>query len=108
MILIMVTFTLTLFGTYLTRSGIVSSIHAFAATDLGIWFFGFVLFLVLLNIGLLIYRHKDLNSQNQLDSFASREAGFVFNNMIFVAMMLVILWGTLYPVMTEALYGKKS
>ncbi len=105
MILIMLTFTLTIFGTYLTRSGIVSSIHAFAATDLSIWFFGFVMFLVSLNIGLLIYRHKDLNSQNQLDSFASREAGFVFNNMIFVAMMLVVLWGTLYPVMTEALRG---
>tara|TARA_B100001029_G_C15060453_1_gene457976 strand:- start:1554 stop:3527 length:1974 start_codon:yes stop_codon:yes gene_type:complete len=105
MILIMVTFTLTIFGTYLTRSGIVSSVHAFAATDLGIWFFGFVVFLVILNIILLIVRHKDLNSQNQLDSFASREAGFVFNNMIFVAMMLVVLWGTLYPVMTEALRG---
>jgi len=105
MILIMVTFTLTIFGTYLTRSGIVSSVHAFAATDLGIWFFGFVVFLISLNIGLLIYRHKDLSSQNQLDSFASREAGFVFNNLIFVAMMLVVLWGTLYPVMTEALRG---
>ena len=105
MILIMVTFTLTIFGTYLTRSGIVSSVHAFAATDLSIWFFGFVVFLVVLNIALLVYRHKDLNSQNQLDSFASREAGFVFNNMIFVAMMLVVLWGTLYPVMTEALRG---
>ena len=105
MILIMVTFTLTIFGTYLTRSGIVSSVHAFAATDLGIWFFGFVVFLVLLNVILLIIRHKDLTSQNQLDSFASREAGFVFNNMIFVAMMLVVLWGTLYPVMTEAIRG---
>ena len=105
MILIMVTFTLTIFGTYLTRSGVVSSVHAFAATDLGIWFFGFVVFLISLNIGLLIYRHKDLDSQNQLDSFASREAGFVFNNLIFVAMMLVVLWGTLYPVMTEALRG---
>ncbi len=107
MILIMLTFTLTIFGTYLTRSGIVSSVHAFAATDLGIWFFGFVVFLVILNIVLLMYRKEDLSSQNQLDSFASREAGFVFNNLIFIAMMLVVLWGTMYPLITEALRGEQ-
>lgn len=105
MILIMLTFTLTIFGTYLTRSGIISSVHAFAATELGIWFLGFVIFLVILNISLLVYRRKDLSSQNQLDSFASREAGFVFNNLIFIAMMLVVLWGTMYPLITEALRG---
>ncbi len=107
MILIMVTFTLTIFGTYLTRSGIVSSVHAFAATDLGIWFFGFVMLILGTNIFLLILRRKELASVNKLESFVGRESGFLFNNMLFVAMMLTVLWGTMYPILSEALTGTK-
>ena len=104
-ILIMMTFTLTIFGTYLTRSGIVSSIHAFAATDLGIWFFGFIVIIVLFNV-IILYLNKDiLKSQNKLDSVLSRESGFLFNNMLFVAICIAIIWGTLYPVISEAFTG---
>ncbi|MFQ6611312.1 MAG: heme lyase CcmF/NrfE family subunit, partial [Fidelibacterota bacterium] len=107
MILIMLTFTLTIFGTYLTRSGVVSSVHAFAATDLGIWFFGFIILIIVVNIILLILRKEDLKSDNRLESFVSRESGFLFNNMLFVAMMLAVLWGTMYPIFSEAVAGYK-
>ena len=104
-ILIMLTFTLTIFGTYLTRSGIISSIHAFAATDLGIWFFGFIVIIVVFNI-VMLYLNKDiLKSQNKLDSVLSRESGFLFNNMLFVAICIAVLWGTMYPVISEAFTG---
>jgi len=107
MILIMLTFTLTIFGTYLTRSGVVSSVHAFAATDLGIWFFGFIIVIIAVNIFLLILRKDQLKSDNRLESFVSRESGFLFNNMLFVAMMLTVLWGTMYPIFSEAVSGDK-
>ncbi len=105
MILIMLTFTLTIFGTYLTRSGIISSIHAFAATDLGIWFFGFIIYIVLFNIFLLWKKRHVLVSQNRLESLVSRESGFLFNNVVFVSMCAAILWGTLYPLLSEAITG---
>jgi len=104
-ILIMSTFTLTIFGTYLTRSGIISSIHAFAATDLGIWFFGFIIIIVLFNFFMLWKRKNLLVSQNKLDSIFSRESGFLFNNMLFVAICLAVLWGTMYPLISEAFTG---
>ena len=104
-ILIMSTFTLTIFGTYLTRSGIISSIHAFAATDLGIWFFGFIIIIVLFNFFMLWKRKNLLISQNKLDSIFSRESGFLFNNMLFVAICLAILWGTMYPLISEVFTG---
>ncbi|MEE9162452.1 MAG: heme lyase CcmF/NrfE family subunit [Candidatus Neomarinimicrobiota bacterium] len=106
-VLIMATFILTIFGTYLTRSGILSSVHAFAATDLGIWFFGFVVFIVLACVTLLLLRRDVLTSQNRLESFSSRESGFLFNNMIFVALALAVLWGTMFPILSEAVRGTK-
>ncbi len=105
MVLIMLTFTLTIFGTYITRSGVVSSIHAFAATKLGIWFFSFILFIILFNAVLLFIRRKDLASDNKLESFVSRESGFLFNNMLFMAMMLTVLWGTMYPLISAGISG---
>jgi len=105
MVLIMLTFTLTIFGTYITRSGVVSSIHAFAATKLGVWFFMFILFIIVFNTVMLFIRRHDLASQNRLESFVSRESGFMFNNMLFVAMMLTVLWGTMYPLISEGITG---
>ena len=104
-VLIMITFTLTIFGTYLTRSGILSSVHAFAATDLGIWFFGFVVFIILSCVALLIWRKDELASQRRLESFTSRESGFLFNNMIFLALAMAVLWGTMFPILSEAVRG---
>jgi len=106
-ILIMTTFILTIFGTYLTRSGILSSVHAFAATDLGQWFFGFVVFLIVACVVLILIRKDELASQNRLESFTSRESGFLFNNMIFLALTLAVLWGTMFPVLSEAVRGIK-
>ena len=106
-ILIMLTFTLTIFGTYITRSGIISSVHAFAASDLGIWFFGFVVFIIVGCIMLLILRKDDLGSQNRMESFTSRESGFLFNNMLFLALTFAVLWGTMFPVLSEAIRGTK-
>ena len=105
--LIMSTFILTIFGTYLTRSGILSSVHAFAASDLGIWFFGFVLLIIFSCIILVILRKDELTSRNRLESFNSRESGFLFNNMIFVALALAVLWGTMFPILSEAVRGIK-
>ncbi|MFC1618704.1 heme lyase CcmF/NrfE family subunit [Candidatus Neomarinimicrobiota bacterium] len=106
-ILIMVTFTLTIFGTYLTRSGILSSVHAFAGTELGVWFFGFVVLIILSCVILILLRKEDLASQNRLESFSSRESGFLFNNLIFVALALAVLWGTMFPILSEAVRGIK-
>ena len=106
-ILIMITFTLTIFGTYLTRSGLFSSVHAFAASNLGIWFFGFVLLIILACIILVILRRDELTSRNRLESFTSRESGFLFNNMIFIALALAVLWGTMFPILSEAVRGTK-
>jgi cytochrome c-type biogenesis protein CcmF len=106
-ILIMATFTLTIFGTYLTRSGILSSVHAFAGTELGIWFFGFVFFIIVSCVILVLMRKDELTSRNRLESFTSRESGFLFNNMIFVALALAVLWGTMFPILSEAVRGTK-
>ncbi len=104
-VLIMITFVLTIFGTYLTRSGILSSVHAFAASELSLWFFGFVTFLILGCVILIVLRKEDLASRNRLESFTSRESGFLFNNMIFLALTLAILWGTMFPILSEAVRG---
>ncbi len=106
-ILIMITFILTIFGTYITRSGIISSVHAFAATDLGIWFFGFVVFTIVACVGLILLRWDEFASPNRLESFTSRESGFLFNNMVFLALTLAVLWGTMFPVLSEAVRGAK-
>ena len=101
----MLTFTLTIFGTYLTRSGIISSIHAFAATDLGIWFFGFIIFILISNIIILLNKRNILVSQNKLESLISRESGFVYNNVVFISICATILWGTMYPLISEYFIG---
>ncbi len=104
-VLIMITFVLTIFGTYLTRSGILSSVHAFAASEMSRWFFGFMIFLILGCVILIVLRKEDLASRNRLESFTSRESGFLFNNMIFLALTLAILWGTMFPLLSEAVRG---
>ncbi|MEE9465060.1 MAG: cytochrome c biogenesis protein CcsA, partial [Candidatus Neomarinimicrobiota bacterium] len=106
-VLIMITFVLTIFGTYLTRSGIISSVHSFAASDLGLWFFGFMVLLIMGCVTLILMRKEELTSSNRLESFTSRESGFLFNNMIFLALALAILWGTMFPILSEAVRGTK-
>ncbi len=107
--LIGLTYTLCLFGTFLTRSGVVQSVHAFAQTE---WFGRVFLAYVLLVGGLffaaLLYRRGELQSPNRLESALSREASFIFNNWAFLAILAVVFCGTLFPVATEAVRGVKT
>ncbi len=108
LVLIGLTYTLCLFGTFLTRSGIVQSVHAFAQTDwFGRVFLGYVLFAAALFFVPLVLRRKELRSANRLESVLSREASFLINNWVFVGILLVVFWGTLFPVITEAVRGAK-
>ena len=107
MILILSTFLLCIFGTFLTRSGIVSSVHAFAQSPIGPYFTGFLLLLLALSLYLLLSRLECLKSENRLDSVVSRESSFMFNNLILLATGFAVLWGTLFPVISEALQREK-
>jgi len=107
MILIVVTFILTILGTFITRSGLISSVHSFGKSNLGPLFLLF-LFLALIGSGTLIYtRRSRLASRNQLDSFLSRESSFLFNNLILLGAAFAVLWGTLFPMISEAVRGTK-
>ena len=105
--LVFITFMLCILGTFLTRSGVVSSVHAFAQSSIGQWFFGFLL--LILAVCLIAYfKNRDyLKSDNHLDSMVSRESSFLFNNLILLAFCFAVLWGTLFPVISEAFTGNK-
>jgi cytochrome c-type biogenesis protein CcmF len=105
--LIFCTFLLTLLGTLLTRAGLVSSVHAFAQSSIGNWFVGFMA-LVLGVCLFTFFRQRDhLKSENRLESLVSRESGFLFNNMVLLAACFTVLWGTLFPVLSEWVQGSK-
>jgi cytochrome c-type biogenesis protein CcmF len=105
--LVFVTFMLCILGTSLTRTGVVSSVHAFAESSIGSWFFTF-LGIVFLACLVAWWRNRDyLRSDNQLDSLVSRESSFLFNNLILLAACFAVLWGTLFPVLSEAVTGNK-
>ena len=106
LVLIGLTYALCLFGTFLTRSGIVQSVHAFANSDsFGRIFAGYVLLVLAAYIAALVWRLPRLRSPNKLESILSREASFIINNWIFMAILFVVFVGTLFPVFTEALSG---
>jgi len=107
MVLIILTFTLCIFGTFLTRSGVMSSVHSFTASSLGPIFLAFVFFILIASFGLMYTRINDLRSTRRMESFTSRESGFLFNNMVFVVMCFSVFWGTLFPVISEAVRGTK-
>jgi len=106
--LIVATYALIVFGTFLTRSGIVQSVHAFASTDVGWVFLVYIGLIVLLAAGLSIYRRKLLESEKKIESFLSREAAFLVNNLIFLSICFATLWGVMFPVLSEALTGSKQ
>jgi cytochrome c-type biogenesis protein CcmF len=107
MILIISTFLMTIFGTFITRSGLIASVHSFGESTLG-WFFLFFLLLALVvSLALLIFRLPHLKSKNQLDSLLSRESSFLINNLLFVGIAFTVLWGTLFPIISEAVRGIK-
>jgi cytochrome c-type biogenesis protein CcmF len=106
--LIMGTFVLALLGTFLVRSGILDSIHAFGASTLGRPFLGFIGFCAIGSVALIVSRLDHLRSDARLESVFSREGAFLLNNLVLVAMAFVIWWGTFFPLISEALNGKKA
>ena len=107
MVLLFFTFGMTIFGTFLTRSGIVSSVHAFAQSNVGPYFVTFLVLIVAGSAVLLVTRLDHLKAEHRLESFASRESAFLLNNWILLALLFAVLWGTLFPVISEAFTGDK-
>ena len=107
LVLIGMAFALTLFGTFLTRSGVISSVHSFTASGLGPYFLTFLIVVCVLYGGLLIARFKSLRTPAEFESYLSREAAFLFNNLVLVGIAFAVFWGTLFPVLSEAVRGVK-
>src|SRR5246500_661786 len=105
--LIFATFMLSILGTLLTRSGLVSSVHAFAQSSIGDWFYAFLLLVLVVCIFTFILQRDHLKSDHKIESLVSRESSFLFNNLIFLAACFTILWGTLFPVLSEYVQGSK-
>src|SRR5439155_1403828 len=105
--LIVLAFSLTIFGTFLTRSGVISSVHSFTQSGLGPFFMWFLGFELAVAIALVVWRLPLLRSENQLESFLSREAAFLFNNLILLGICFTIFWGTIFPVISEWVRGVK-
>ncbi len=103
--LIIIAFALTLFGTFLTRSGIIQSVHAFAESDIGPLFLGFVALITLSATALLFFRLDKLQSESEFDSFWSREIFFLINNVLFLGAAIAILIGVIWPILSEILTG---
>jgi cytochrome c-type biogenesis protein CcmF len=104
-ILVALAFCLSLFGTFLTRSGILSSIHSFTQSPIGAWFLGFIAVVALASTVLILARLRVLRAPARLESLVSREAAFLFNNLFLVAFALTVLWGVLYPIVSQAMRG---
>ena len=105
-VLVVFAFSLSLFGTFLTRSGIVSSIHSFTQSSIGPWFLFFISIVVFGSLALVFSRLPLLRARTRLESLVSREATFLYNNLLLVALSLTILWGVAYPIVHEAVVGE--
>ena len=108
MSLIVATFTLVLLGTFLVRSGILSSIHAFGSSTIGVYFLALIVLVLVGSIGLIISRLDDLRSEQRTLPLLSREAVFLVNNLVLVGLTFVVFWGTMFPLIAEAITGTKS
>ncbi|HLM33315.1 MAG TPA: cytochrome c-type biogenesis CcmF C-terminal domain-containing protein, partial [Gaiellaceae bacterium] len=104
-VLIALAFGLSIFGTFLTRSGVLNSIHSFTESSIGPWFIGFLALVAAGSAALIIWRLPLLRSRTKLESLVSREAAFLYNNLFLVALALTVLWGVVYPLVSEAVRG---
>ena len=104
--LVSLAFCLSLFGTFLTRSGVVSSIHSFTQSSIGPWFLGFIVVAVAFSSAMIWLRLPLLRTTAKLESLVSREAAFLYNNLLLIALCLTILWGTAWPIVSEAVRGE--
>src|ERR671922_2149212 len=98
-------FALSLFGTFLTRSGVINSIHSFTQSSIGAWFLGFIAVVLAAATVLILRRLPLLRAPTRLESLVSREAAFLYNNLFLVAFALTVLWGVVYPIVSEAVRG---
>jgi cytochrome c-type biogenesis protein CcmF len=105
--LVVLTFSLTLFGTFLTRSGVIASVHAFTQGAIGVFFLSFLALVVLIALGLIAWRWDTLGAQGELDSVISRESAFLLNNVMLVAATFTVFFGTVFPLLAEAVRGEK-
>ena len=105
--LIFSTFLLTMLGTLLTRAGLVSSVHAFAQSSIGTWFVAFMIFVLAVCIFTYVLQRSHLKAEHHLESLVSRESSFLFNNLVLLTACFVILWGTLFPILSEYVVGNK-
>ncbi len=105
--LVVSTFLLAILGTFITRSGIIQSVHSFAQSPVGNWFAGFLVVSIAVTAYLVATRLKDLASKAELESMVSREAAFLYNNLVLVGIAFSVLWGTLFPILSEWVRGEK-
>jgi cytochrome c-type biogenesis protein CcmF len=101
------TFVLVLFGTFLTRSGIIDSVHAFSEGTIGPLFFSFIAFVLIVSLGLIGWRANRLHAAGQIEGAVSRESAFVLNNVLFVGFTFTVLLGTMFPIIIEAVRGDR-
>ena len=105
--LIFATFGLSIFGTFLTRSGVISSVHAFAQSSIGNWFITFLAVIFAVCVFFFVKNRSHLQSEHKLEALVSRESSFLFNNLLFVMACFTVLWGTLFPILSEWVQGTK-
>jgi cytochrome c-type biogenesis protein CcmF len=103
--LIFVTFMLSILGTLLTRSGVVQSVHAFAQSSIGAWFYAFLMIILIVCVAAFVKNRSHLQSENKLESLVSRESSFLFNNLVLLAACFAVLCGTLFPILSEWVRG---
>jgi len=107
MILVLISFSLSIFGTFLTRSGVVSSVHSFAQSPIGNYFIVFMVIQIGVSVFFLLKRKKELEPEARLESFISRESSFLFNNVFFLVICIAVLCGTVFPILSELFTGSK-
>lgn len=105
--LVVATFLLSIFGTFITRSGVIASVHSFTQSNVGYFFLAFLIVVGTISFTLLYTRWHLLEPETELESMASREAAFLFNNLVLVGIAFSVLWGTLFPILSEAVRGTK-
>jgi len=106
-VLVVVSFLLSIFGTFITRSGVIESVHSFAQSPVGTWFGTFFFLATGLTIYLVGTRLRDLEARAELESMVSREAAFLYNNLLLVGIAFAVLWGTVFPILSEWWNGNK-
>jgi cytochrome c-type biogenesis protein CcmF len=107
MFLVIATYLLVILGTFIVRSGVISSVHSFAQSGIGPLFFGFLGLMIIFSVYWVVRRWDELSTDNHLESLLSREAAFLFNNFVFLAILVATLWGTLYPIISELFTNEK-